>query len=67
MPIRNALPLAAAFVAGLVTAVVLRGGGATAHAADAPPASAKPDDGLAALKAEVARLKGMVPDQSVLS
>jgi hypothetical protein len=30
------------------------------HAADAP---AKPDD-LAALKAEVARLKGMVPDQS---
>jgi hypothetical protein len=58
----KALPLAAAFLAGIVVcALTLRGVGTPAHAADAP--AAKPDD-LATLKAEVALLKGKATDQS---
>ena len=57
------VPLLAAFVLGIFAATfLLRVGGAASHAADAP-AQPKPDD-LTALKAEVDRLKGMVPDQS---
>lgn len=58
------IPLAATFIAGaIVAALTARSGHTPAHAADAPIAVAKPDD-LTTLKAEVARLKGMVPDQS---
>jgi hypothetical protein len=60
---KTVVPLVAAFALGTLAAVVvLRGGGAASYAADAP-ARPKPDD-MTALKAEVDRLKGMVPDQS---
>ena len=43
---------------------MLHAGGSRSHAADpAAPALGRPDD-VAALRAEVDRLKGMVPDQS---
>jgi hypothetical protein len=50
---------------GFIVGVLLHGIGAPSHAADpgAPAAQGKPDD-VAALRAEVDRLKGMVPDQS---
>ena len=53
--------LTVAFISGvIVCGLALRTINTPSRAADAP---AKPDD-LAALKAELTRLKGMVPDQS---
>ena len=49
-----------ALAAALLVSLFRVGGTSSTHAADAPPAT----DDLAALKAEVVRLKGMVPDQS---
>ena len=65
---RGWVSAAAAFGLGLVAAWALSGRlGGTASAADAPaagkPAVAAPDE-VATLKAQVARLQGMVPDQS---
>jgi len=61
---RRTLPLVAAFASGVVfVALGLRTGHTPADGAEAPaPPTAAGE--VAALRAEVARLKGMVPDQS---
>jgi hypothetical protein len=63
MPKKRWLPTSAcvALAAGLFISLA-RSGGTSSHAADVPTAASADD--VAALKAEVARLKGMVPDQS---
>jgi hypothetical protein len=59
--IRTVALLVVGFIGGILA---LRGGTAPSRAAEpSSPATAKPDD-VAALRAEVDRLKGMVPDQS---
>src|SRR5947209_20131106 len=60
MPKSNSLPMTGALIAGaLVCCLILRPTHSHSRAAD--PSST---DELAQLKAEVARLKGVVPDQS---
>jgi hypothetical protein len=60
---RMNVPILAAFVAGaVVTTALFRVPSSQTHAADTAPLP-KPDE-LAALRTEVERLKGMVPDQS---
>ncbi len=60
---KNAILWFAAVVGFMVVATILsRNRGMSSYAADAP-AGSKPDE-IAALKGEVARLKGMVTDQS---
>jgi hypothetical protein len=64
MWMRKILPLAVAFASGVAfLAFALRTGHTRAHGAE-PPAQPTASEELAALRAEVARLKGMVPDQS---
>jgi len=60
---RQVYALAAAFAVGAVVSGLGLSGWKTSYAADATRPAAPPDD-VAALKAEVARLRGMVTDQS---
>src|SRR4051812_2255498 len=60
MPRRHAFPLIAAFIAG----AVIFAAAAHFHHGSSYAAEAPPTDDVSVLKAEVARLKGMVPDQS---
>jgi hypothetical protein len=63
MTCRTSVRILTAFIAGAVVAtVLLRLPSSQTHAADAVPPT-RPDD-LASLRADVERLKGMVPDQS---
>jgi cytochrome c553 len=64
MPTASRLPLAAAFAAGVIaTLAVLSLRHPAAHAA-APPADGPKPDELSALRADVERLKQVMPDQS---
>jgi hypothetical protein len=65
MTVRKIFPLAVLCATVVLAFVLTRNGGAPARAADGPAAAAPANaDDIAALKAEVTRLKGMVPDQS---